>query len=138
MIRLLNNNMLNKKREGSTLVSVVIGVLFLAAIGIIVLTAANSYMIAVNVDHNSSNNFYEAEQILEEVKTGLLEYAGDASAEAYQYILENYGKDKNSKREAFSKKYLSLLADKLQPDMSVLSYGKIPKSGKHRQEIFIN
>lgn len=69
MIRLLNNNMLNKKREGSTLVSVVIGVLFLAAIGIIVLTAANSYMIAVNVDHNSSNNFYEAEQILEEVKT---------------------------------------------------------------------
>ncbi len=95
-----------------------IGVLFLAAIGIIVLTAANSYMISVNVDYNSSNNFYEAEQILEEVKTGLLEYAGDASEEAYKYILENYGKDKDSKREAFSKKYLSLLADKLQPDMS--------------------
>ncbi len=118
MIRLLNNNMVNRKREGSTLVSVVIGVLFLAAIGIIVLTAANAYMISVNVDYNSSNNFYEAEQILEEVKTGLLEYAGDASEEAYKYILEHYGKDKNSKREAFSKKYLSLLADKLQPDMS--------------------
>ena len=73
MIRLLNNNMVNRKREGSTLVSVVIGVLFLAAIGIIVLTAANAYMISVNVDYNSSNNFYEAEQILEEVKTGLLE-----------------------------------------------------------------
>lgn len=117
MIRLLKNDKVNK-REGSALVSVVIGVLFLAAIGIIVLTAANSYMISVNVDYNTSNNFYEAEQILEEVKTGLLEYAGDAGEEAYQYILEHYGKDKNSKREAFSKKYLSLLADKLQPDMS--------------------
>lgn len=116
MIRLLNNNMV--KREGSTLVSVVIGVLFLAAIGIIVLTAANSYMISVNVDYNSSNNFYEAEQILEEVKTGLLEYAGDASEDAYKYILQHYGTDKNSKREAFSKKYLSLLADKLQSEPS--------------------
>lgn len=118
MIRLLNDKMEKRKREGSTLVSVVIGVLFLAAIGIIVLTAANSYMISVNVDHNSSKNFYEAEQILEEVKTGLLEYAGDASEEAYRYILANYGADKNSKREAFSKKYLSLLAEKLQSDAS--------------------
>lgn len=114
MRRLLNHNIIKKEREGSTLVSVVIGVLFLAAIGIIVLTAANSYMISVNVDYNSSNNFYEAEQILEEVKTGLLEYAGDASEDAYKYILQHYGTDKNSKREAFSKKYLSLLADKLQ------------------------
>lgn len=113
MIRLVFNS-LRKDREGSTLVSVVIGVLFLAAIGLIVLTAANQYMISVNVDHNSSNNFYEAEGILEEVKTGLLEYAGDASEEAYRYILENYSKDKDSKREAFSKKYLSLLATKLQ------------------------
>lgn len=113
MMRLFSHR-LKKDREGSTLVSVVIGVLFLAAIGLIVLTAANQYMISVNVDHNSSNNFYEAEGILEEVKTGLLEYAGDASEEAYRYILENYSKDKDSKREAFSKKYLSLLATKLQ------------------------
>lgn len=104
-----------KNREGSTLVSVVIGVLFLSAIGLIVLTVANRYMVSVTVDNYSSQNFYEAEGILEEVKTGLLEYAGDAGEEAYRYILENYAKDKDSKRQAFSKKYLSLLAGRLQP-----------------------
>lgn len=113
MMRLLGDRFIKKKREGSSLVSVVIGVLFLAAIGVIVLTAANQYMISVNVDHNSSNNFYDAEAILEEVKTGLLEYAGDASEEAYKYMLKNYAKDKNSKREVFARKYLSLLATKL-------------------------
>lgn len=113
MRRLLGEK-LHRHREGSSLVSVVIGVLFLAAIGIIVLTVANQYMISVEVDHNSSNNFYEAEAILEEVKTGLLEYAGDAGEKAYRYILENYSKNKDTKREAFSKKYLSLLATKLQ------------------------
>lgn len=114
MIRLLVNQFVMRDREGSSLISVVIGVLFLAAIGLIVLTTANQYMISVNVDHNSANNFYDAEAILEEVKTGLLEYAGDAGEEAYRYVLENYAKDKNSKREIFSKKFLTLLATKLQ------------------------
>lgn len=118
MMRLLGDRFIKKKREGSSLVSVVIGVLFLAAIGVIVLTAANQYMISVNVDHNSSNNFYDAEAILEEVKTGLLEYAGDASEEAYRYVLKNYGKDKDSKRDVFSKKFLSFLATKLQSPAS--------------------
>ena len=95
------------------MVSVVIGVLFLAAIGVIVLTVANKYMISVSVDHNESSNFYEAEGILEEVKSGLLEYAGESSEEAYRYILQNYSKDKDTKREVFSKKYLSALANKL-------------------------
>ncbi len=115
MVRLLGKKFrITNSKEGSSLISVVIGVLFLAAIGIIVLTVANKYMISVNVDHNSSNNFYETEAVLEEVKTGLMEYAGDASEEAYRYILENYTKDKGSKREVFSRKYLSLLATKLQ------------------------
>lgn len=116
MVRLLREKFIKREREGSSLVSVVIGVAFLAAIGIIVLTAANQYFISVGVDHNASNNFYEAEAILEEVKTGLLEYAGDAAEEAYRDVLQNYSKDKDSKREAFSKKYFSLLATKLQSD----------------------
>lgn len=118
MMRLLKNSFTRKEREGSSLISVVIGVLFLAAIGVIVLTVANQYMISVNVDHNSSNNFYDAEAILEEVKTGLLEYAGDAGEEAYRYVLENYAKDKDTKREVFSKKFLSSFATKLQSSAS--------------------
>ena len=102
-----------REREGSALITVLIGVLFLAATGLIVLTAANRYMVSVGVDHNTSNNFYEAEGILEEVKTGLREYAGDAGEDAYRYMLEHYSQDKDSKKEVFSKKYVSLLMTKL-------------------------
>lgn len=121
---------IEREREGSSLVSVVIGVLFLAAIGVIVLTVANQYMVSVTVDHNSADNFYSAEAILEEVKTGLLEYAGDAGEEAYRDILENYSKDKDTKREVFSKKYLSLLATRLQSDTAGSFVWKDEKIGK--------
>lgn len=130
MMRLPVDPFVKRDREGSSLISVVIGVLFLAAIGIIVLTVANQYMISVNVDHNSANNFYDAEAILEEVKTGLLEYAGDASEEAYRYVLENYSKDKDTKREVFSRKYLTLLATKLlSPESGVFEWSE-DKIGK--------
>ena len=113
MIQKLRKYILHTDREGSTLITVIIGVLFLAAIGTILLTVASNYMIAVNVDHNSSDNFYQTEGILEEVKTGLLEYAGDSGETAYKEVVENYTKTKDNMRETFSKKYLSLLAGKL-------------------------
>lgn len=113
MIQRLRKCILHTSREGSTLITVIIGVLFLAAIGTILLTLASNYLIAVNVDHNSSDNFYQTEGILEEVKTGLLEYAGDSGETAYKEVVENYTKTKDNMRETFSKKYLSLLAGKL-------------------------
>lgn len=112
----MNNRIKNicyKKKEGSSLVTVIIGILFIAAIGTILLTIASRYFISVNVDHNASDNFYQTEGILEEVKTGLLEYAGDAGEEAYKDVVEHYTKTKDSMRKTFSEKYISLLASKL-------------------------
>lgn len=113
MIQKLKKYIVHASREGSSLITVIIGVLFLAAIGTILLTVASNYMIAVNVDHNSSDNFYQTEGILEEVKTGLLECAGDSGETAYKEVVENYTKTKDNMRDTFSKKYLSLLAEKL-------------------------
>ncbi len=95
------------------MVTVIIGILFIAAIGTILLTIASRYLISVNVDHNASDNFYQTEGILEEVKTGLLEYAGDAGEEAYKDVVEHYTKTKDSMHKTFSEKYISLLASKL-------------------------
>ena len=61
-------NIWHREREGSSLVTVIIGILFIAAIGTILLTIASRYFISVNVDHNASDNFYQTEGILEEVK----------------------------------------------------------------------
>lgn len=107
------------KREGSSLVSVIIGVVFLSAIGLTVLTVASKYLVTVLVDRNSSDNFYQTEGILEEVRTGLLEYAGDASEEAYTKVLENYTAEKSSMKEVYAKKYLSALAKKINDDHTV-------------------
>ena len=113
MIQRMKKYIMHTSREGYSLITVIIGVLFLAAIGTILLTIASNYLIAVNIDHNSSDNFYQTEGILEEVRTGLLEYAGDSGETAYKDVVENYTKTKENMRETFSKNYLSLLAGKL-------------------------
>lgn len=118
MLRKWKNRKLNKK-EGSSLVSVIIGVVFLAAIGLTVLTVASKYLVTVIVDRNSTDNFYQTEGILEEVRTGLLEYAGNASEAAYTKVLENYTAEKASMKEVYAKKYLSELAKRINNDQTV-------------------
>lgn len=115
MMRWIKQDKLYRSKEGSSLVTVIIGVLFLAAIGVIVLTVANKYMVAVNVDHYASDNFYQTEGILEEVKTGLLEYAGDAAEKAYKEIAETYTDTSRtiSLRKTFSQTYLTEIISKL-------------------------
>ena len=90
------------------MVTVIIGILFIAAIGTILLTIASRYLISVNVDHNASDNFYQTEGILEEVKTGLLEYAGDAGEEAYKDVVEHYTKTKGQYAQNFFRKSISV------------------------------
>ena len=113
MVNKIRHNLIQQKREGSSLVTVIIGILFLAAIGIIVLTVANQYFVSVKVDHNSSENFYSAEKILEEVKTGLLEYAGNAGKTAYEDVTEQYEANKTNIKKVFAEKYLGGIASQL-------------------------
>lgn len=104
---------LNHRREGSSLVSVVIGVLFLAAIGSTILTVATRYVVSVYTARNSSNNFYETEGILTEVRTGLIEYAAEASEVSYKHVLEHYmAKDSDAKMK-YSEHYINQLVMRL-------------------------
>lgn len=78
------------KREGATMITVVIATAFLIAIGVVILGASTKYLASVYVDRNSNENLYDAEGVLAEVRAGLLEYAGDAGLDAYRVIAENY------------------------------------------------
>lgn len=101
-------------REGSSLVSVIIGVCFLAAIGLVVLIVATRYVSAVYVDRNSTDNFYQTEGILEEVKTGLMQYASEAADDSYLYIMDHYlDQTTENKKTQFAKMYLTLLTMKM-------------------------
>lgn len=108
----------NKRlKEGSSMVSVVIGVTFLAAVGLIALTVATHYVTAVYVDRNSTDNFYQTEAILEEVKTGLVQYASESADDAYQYILDHYlNQTKENKKDQFAKMFMTLMGRKLKGD----------------------
>lgn len=122
MIKWLKNRKFYKNlfegKEGASFISVIIGVTFLATLGITILTIATRYMSTVIVEKYSSDNFYQTEGILEEVRTGLLEYADTASETAYTDVLENYTKESENMKDVYSKKYLSGLATVLRGGMT--------------------
>ena len=66
-----NNN------SGFSFLFVIFGVIFIAAIGVIALTMATNYYITTTVDEKSTEQFYTTEAILQEIRTGLGEYAND-------------------------------------------------------------
>ena len=51
---------LKKNNDGSSLLMVVIGVVFVAMIGVIMLSIATNYLLTAIVDGKSSKNFYDA------------------------------------------------------------------------------
>ena len=111
---LMNIYKKNRMKEGSSMVSVVIGVAFLAAVGLIALTAASHYITGVYVDRNSTDNFYNTEAILEEVKTGIVQYASESADDAYQYVMDHYlNQTTENKKNQFAKMFLTLMGKKL-------------------------
>ncbi len=111
----IRGKVFSSKKEGASLVSVVIGVVFLAAIGLTVLTVATRYIINVVADRETTDNFYQTEGILSELRTGLLEKAGDSAETAYTDIFEHYTDTSytTSMKEKFSKEYLTGIATSL-------------------------
>lgn len=111
---------MKNSREGSSFVTVIIGIVFLLAIGLIVLTVSMRYLSSVIVDRNSTEQFYQSESILEEVKTGVTQYASEAADDAYTYLMNHYSeKTKESKKTLFAKMYLTLLGKKLKGESLV-------------------
>ncbi len=104
---------LKKDRDGATLVSVIIGLTFLAAIGLIVIMASSQYLTAVFVDNNSKDNFYDAESILEEVRAGLVEETSEANKVVYKEIMEGYTDLRGDVKKEYAKRYIWYLANRL-------------------------
>lgn len=110
---------MNKRKEGASLVSVIIGSIFLTTIGLTITTVATRYAVSVYTERNSSDNFYEAEGILAEVRTGLIERASEAGKESYEEILQDYLNMGADAKMEFSKKYIKGLAGKLRDNDAV-------------------
>jgi len=81
---------IRKNNSGMALVSVIVVIGFIAALVSIVLTTTlvNFKMRAVN--ERSKDNFYSAEQALDEVNVGLQRFVSDSMSEAYLEVMESY------------------------------------------------
>lgn len=110
-IRKLNN-------QGSTLVLVIVVSLFVAIIAALVLSLTFRNLENSKIRKDSADNFYNAENVLDEVRTTLEQYADQAAQAAYSAWLEEYSFKKNSdeRRELFFRVYEETLRDLIQTE----------------------
>ncbi len=80
----VNNN------KGSAIISVMVAMLFVVALGVALLfTAYTGYRVKV-VERSDSKNFYDASTAMEEVRAGIQKSVNSALTDAYSSVLVNY------------------------------------------------
>ena len=111
-------NKINKDDSGSAFIFVVIGVMFTSILGATVMSMATNYVTTVIVDHYSTDNFYQTEGYLDEVRSGIEELAGEVNEQAYLDVVEHYASPKmtSQMKSVYGKKYLTGLVRKLNLD----------------------
>lgn len=123
-LRSLLKEKLDKIRKddgGSAFIFVVIGVMFVSIVGATVLSVATNYVTTVIVDHYSTDNFYQTEGYLSEIRSGIEEIAGKANEKAYLEVVEHYTSPKmtSQMKTIYGKKYLTGIVRKLNHDALV-------------------
>lgn len=97
----------NEDDRGSAFVMVVIGVMATAIIGATVLSLATNYFVSVVVDQEGTDNYYETEAIVAEIRSGLEEIAGESNEAAYMQALNEYTSSTGNLQDIYAKLYLS-------------------------------
>lgn len=111
-------NKINEDDSGSAFIFVVIGVMFVSIVGATVMSLATNYVTTVIVDHYSTDNFYQTEGYLAEIRSGIEELAGEENEKAYLDVVEHYSSPKmtSKMKTVYGKKYLTGLVRKLNND----------------------
>ena len=115
-----NKKQLHKDNRGSTLVVVIVAMLLLCVLASVILyTTYVNYTIKTTELH-STDNFYTAESIMEEIKAGLEVEASNAYTNAYLYIMQNYssgdGEGEVLRTTNFQTRYINYLRETFDPD----------------------
>lgn len=81
---------LRKNNRGASLVFVIAAIALISILMSVILSSSLMNLQMKSVNRNAINNFYDAEEAMDEVRVGLQQLAGDAAAKAYDYVLTNY------------------------------------------------
>ena len=76
--------------KGSTLILVMVAIVFIGILGATVLTASAINNTMKEVDRKSKESFYTTDGIMEKIKAGLVLTSSDAAKIAYEKVLANY------------------------------------------------
>lgn len=80
----------NQDDRGSSFVVVIIGIMALTIVGATILSVATNYVITVIVDQNVTDNFYDTEGVMGEIRSGIEEICGEANEYAYMEVINHY------------------------------------------------
>ena len=93
--------------RGSAFVMVVIGVMATAIIGATILSLATNYFVSVVVDQQGTDNYYETEGFIAEIRSGIEEIAGESNEVAYTETLKDYNSSDGNLQDKYAQLYLS-------------------------------
>ena len=104
-----------KQNKGSALIAVLIILTFVSVVALIITKITMTNIEMKEVQSSTRKNFYNTEDIMDMMKSGLSEISAEAVKESYSDVLENYSlytSEGKNLQEQFQIEYLEKLEDK--------------------------
>lgn len=119
-----------RKNDGSTLITVLVGVSFMVVLASIILSVSFSNLKMKQLEYRNKRNFYEDEQVLDDVYNGLGRDISEYLAKAYNDTLAMVtmadGTSQYGSQTAAYQQFVNLFGDRLE--------SKFGADGEHRSE----
>ena len=101
---------LKKDNSGAAMLTVVIAILFIVALGVALLSASYLGYAVTLTQEKSKANLYDAEAAMDDIRTGVHNAASNALADAYTDTLREYAKDNTlDPQTVFANKFVNNL-----------------------------
>ena len=140
---------LKGNNDGASLLAVIVALIFVGVLGIVITNITIMNIQMKEVEQSGKKNFYNAESVVNTVKSGLSDKAAEAMEKAYVEVLSEYRDitiDSKDIQEQFKRQYMEKLIETFAVDVAVeapqISESdrpegrvKVYQSGKYKTDI---
>lgn len=101
-------NKLLKNNKGSTLVTVVVALSLVGILASLILVITQNSYVTKSIDNQSKNNFYSAEEVVDQLKLGIQNEIAASMVDAYYDVISSFvfSEDSDAREKNFRKKTL--------------------------------
>ena len=94
-----------KNNKGSTLVTVIIAISLVGILASLILVIVQNSYVTKSIDSQSKNNFYSAEEVVDQLKLGIQNEIAASMVDAYYDVISSfqYSEDSNIRANRFRK-----------------------------------